>query len=74
MDAAMQGMAQGAGRGGLGSGRKEKGRWKKIGGTHKGKMVVSPVGLTPLALKLDGMPYTSTNFESMAYKCLRTFS
>jgi hypothetical protein len=67
----MQGWREGRGR--LGSGRKEKGRWKKIGETHKGKMVISPVGLTLLTLKLDGMAYASTNFECMAYRYLGTF-
>jgi hypothetical protein len=54
--------------------RKENERMKKMGGTHGGKMVISPVGLTPLARNMDGMACASTNFEGMAYKCLQTFS
>jgi hypothetical protein len=48
-------------------------RRRKIGGPTEGKMVISRVRLTPLPLKLDGMAYTSTNFECMAYKYLKTF-
>jgi hypothetical protein len=37
-------------------GRKEKGR-RKIGGPTGGKMVISPVGLTPLARNPSKMAY-----------------
>jgi hypothetical protein len=63
---------QSCGRGGLG--RKENGRRKKDWWAHKGKIVMSLVVLTQLALKLDGMAYASTNFECMAYRYLGTFS
>jgi hypothetical protein len=33
----------------------EEGRRKEIGGAHRGKMVISRLGLTPLAQKVDGM-------------------
>jgi hypothetical protein len=39
----------------VGKGRKEKGRRKKMGGPTRGEMVISPVGLTLLALNMDGM-------------------
>jgi hypothetical protein len=54
--------------------RKENGRKKKVGGAHKGKRVISLVGLTPLAQNMDGMPNTSTNLKCMAHRYLRTFS
>jgi hypothetical protein len=39
-----------------GGGRKEKGRKRSIGGARRrGKMVISHVGLTLLALNMDGM-------------------
>jgi hypothetical protein len=38
-----------------GGGRKEKGRRKEVGGAHRGKMVISRLGLTLLAQKMDGM-------------------
>jgi hypothetical protein len=63
---------KGGARGGLG--RKENGRRKKDWWAHKGKIVMSLVVLTQLALKLDGMAYASTNFECMAYRYLGTFS
>jgi hypothetical protein len=37
-------------------GRRKKGR-RKIGGAHRGKMVISAVGLTPFAHKIDGMAH-----------------
>jgi hypothetical protein len=36
--------------------RRKKGR-RKIGGAHRGKMVISAVGLTPFAHKIDGMAH-----------------
>jgi hypothetical protein len=36
--------------------RKKKGR-RKIGGAHRGQMVISPLGLTPLAQKIYGMAH-----------------
>jgi hypothetical protein len=57
------------------NGRKEnERRKKKIGGAHRGKMVISLVSLTSLAQNMDGMAYVSTNFECIAYMCLGTFS
>jgi hypothetical protein len=43
-------------RGDAGSGRKEKGM-RKMGGAHRGRMVISPIGLTPLARNMDGMAH-----------------
>jgi hypothetical protein len=39
------------------AGRKEKERRKKIGGAHRGKMVISLVGLTLLARNMDKMAH-----------------
>jgi hypothetical protein len=33
----------------------EEGRRKEVGGAHRGKMVISRLGLTLLAQKMDGM-------------------
>jgi hypothetical protein len=40
-----------------GSRRRKKGerRRKEVGGAHRGKMVISRLGLTLLAQKMDGM-------------------
>jgi hypothetical protein len=36
--------------------RRKKGR-REIGGAYRGKMVISAVGLTPFAHKIDGMAH-----------------
>jgi hypothetical protein len=41
--------------------RKENGRNKKVGGAHRGKRVISLVGLTPLAQNMDRMTCTSSS-------------
>jgi hypothetical protein len=48
--------------------RKENGRKKKVGGAHRGKRVISLVGLTPLAQNMDRMTCTSAIFKCMAHR------
>jgi hypothetical protein len=39
------------------NGREEEGERKKIGGAHRGKMVISLIGLTVLARNMDEMAH-----------------
>jgi hypothetical protein len=58
-----------------GRGRKEKGRSKKIGGAHMGKMVILLVGLTPLAeniiLLAENITPLAENIDGVAHRYTR---
>jgi hypothetical protein len=50
-----------------------KGRRKeKFGGARRGKTVISPIHLTPLAAQMD-MAHMSQKFKSLVYRCEQTF-
>jgi hypothetical protein len=52
---------------------RRKNRWLTNGPHLRGRMVISPVHLTPLDAKTDGMVWRSKDFRWMAHRCERTF-